>query len=127
MGTTDATPQPHVMPVCFTLDGDAIYTPVDAKPKRTTNLKRVRNVAETGSAAALFDSFDNDDWSRLGWVLVHGTASILRDGREHSRALTLLRERYSQYQEMPLEESPVIAVRADSCISWGHLDIQPDS
>lgn len=127
LGTTDAAPQPHVMPVCFALDGDAIYTPVDAKPKKTTNLKRVRNVAETGRAAVLFDCYDNDDWSRLGWVLVRGAASVLRDGREYSRALALLRERYSQYQDMPLEGSPVIAVRAHSCTSWGSLDIQPDS
>ncbi len=127
LGTADATSQPHVMPVCFALDGDAIYTPVDAKPKKTTNLKRVRNVAETGRAAVLFDRYDNDDWSRLGWVLVRGAASVLRDGREHSRALALLRERYSQYRDMPLEESPVIAVRADSCTSWGSLDMQPDS
>ena len=126
LGTTDATPQPHVMPVCFALDGDAIYTLVDAKPKKTTNLKRVRNVAETGRAAVLFDRYD-DDWSRLGWVLVRGAASVLHEGREHSRALALLRERYTQYRDMPLEESPVIAVRADSCTSWGSLEMQPDS
>ncbi len=127
LGTTDATPHPHVMPVCFALDGDAIYMPVDAKPKKTINLKRVRNIAETGRAAVLFDHYDNDDWSRLGWVLVRGEASVLHDGREHSRALALLRERYSQYRDMPLEESPVIAVRADSCTSWGSREMQPDS
>ena len=109
------------MPVCFALDGDVIYTAVDAKPKKSSNLKRVRNIIETGRAAVLFDRYD-DDWSRLGWVLVRGEASVLRKGSEYSRALELLRERYPQYRDMPLEALPVIVVRADSCASWGRLD-----
>ena len=121
LGTLDSLPEPHVMPICFALDRDMIYTPIDEKPKRTTTLKRVRNIMETGRAAILFDRYD-DDWSRIGWVLVRGTASILHGGREHSRAIRLLRSRYQQYQTMSLETLPIIAVRADRCTGWGNLE-----
>ena len=121
LGTSDSVHEPHVMPICFALDRDMIYTPIDEKPKRTPNLKRARNVMETGRAAVLFDRYD-DDWSQIGWVLVRGTASILHSGQEHCRAISLLRRRYLQYQNMSLETLPIIAIRAGRCTSWGNVE-----
>ena len=66
------------------------------------------------------DRYD-DDWSRIGWVLVRGTASVLHSGEEHSRAISLLRSRYQHCQNMSLETLPIIAVRVDRCTSWGNL------
>ena len=85
------------------------------------DVQGMRNVKETGRAAVLFDRY-NDDWSRIGWVLVRGTASLLDGGREHSRAINLLRSRYPQYQTMSLETLPIIAVRANRCTSWGNIE-----
>ena len=65
------------------------------------------------------DRYD-DDWSRLGYVLIEGHAALLGPGDpEHDQALTLLRERYPQYRTMRLETRPVIAVTPSHVTSWG--------
>ena len=120
LATADRSSQPHVVPICFALDADVVYTPIDRKPKKTLRLKRVRNIEETGRAALLFDRY-HDDWALLGWVLLRGSAALLEDGPEHERAVELLRERYVQYQGMPHREMPVIAFRVERCTSWGNL------
>ena len=72
LATADATGRPHVVPVCFAhLDG-RFYIAIDEKPKRSLRLKRLRNIEENPQVALVFDRYD-DDWSRLGWVLVQGT------------------------------------------------------
>ena len=120
LATADGSSEPHVVPICFALDADVVYTPIYRKPKKTLRLKRVRNIEETGRAALLFDRYD-DDWSLLGWVLLRGSAALLEDGPELERAVELLRERYVQYRGMPLREMPVIAVRVEQCARWGNL------
>ncbi len=71
------------------------------------------------SASLLIDQYD-DDWSQLGYVLLHGHAELLQPGDPlHSQALILLRERYYQYRMMDLESLPVIVITPDSVTSWG--------
>jgi len=70
--------------------------------------------------ALVLDRYD-EDWSRLGWVLIQGTAAVIKGGPEHSRALEALREKYTQYREMALEERPVINVTVKRVSSWGEL------
>jgi PPOX class probable F420-dependent enzyme len=81
--------------VCFALSGDALYITIDQKPKRqpSARLKRLRNMAENPAVALLFDRYD-EDWTRLGWVMLHGRAEILANGAEHDAAQALLRSRY---------------------------------
>ncbi len=43
--------------------------------------------------AIVVDRYD-EDWTRLGWVMLRGRAEILRAGTEHERAQELLRSRY---------------------------------
>ena len=43
LATIGADGRPHVVPVCFVLDGDTVYSAVDRKPKRTTALQRLAN------------------------------------------------------------------------------------
>ena len=38
LATADAAGVPHLVPVVFAVDGDLVYSAVDAKPKRTTAL-----------------------------------------------------------------------------------------
>jgi hypothetical protein len=68
----------------------------------------------------VFDRYD-EDWSRLGWVLVQGNADLLIGGPEYDRALAALRERYAQYRSMALEGRPVITVTVERVSSWGEL------
>lgn len=123
LATADGAGRPHVVPACFALGARGVYITIDEKPKRKTGrpLKRIRNILENPSVALVVDRYD-EDWSRLGWVMVRGSAEILENGDEHDRAQALLRDRYPQYRRMALEDLPVIAVRAERVTSWGNLD-----
>lgn len=122
LATADASGAPHVVPVCFALQGDTLCITIDAKPKRVGGaaLKRLRNIAENPRAAFVVDRYD-EDWSRLGWVMLRGRAEILDAGEEHDAAQAALRARYKQYRAMPLEALPVIALRIARATSWGDL------
>ena len=122
LATADARGHPHVVPVCFAIDAGTLYITIDEKPKRAASrpLKRLRNMMENPPVAFVADRYD-EDWRRLGWVMLRGRAEILADGPEHDRAQTLLRERYAQYRAMQLGELPVIAVRIERVTSWGNL------
>jgi len=118
--TVDAPGWPHVVPVCFTYVGGCFWVAVDEKPKRTSRLKRLRNIEENANVALLFDRYD-DDWRRLAYVLVRGAAAIVPVAQEQPQVLEALRERYAQYAEMRLEERPLIRVRPERVVSWGDL------
>lgn len=121
LATADGDGHPHVVPVCYAFDGARFYTPLDEKPKRVAGneLRRVRNIEARHEASLLIDQYD-DDWSRLGYVLVHGRADLLMpEDAAHAHALVLLRERYLQYQTMKLETHPVIVITPDHVVSWG--------
>lgn len=123
LATADAGGAPHVVPVCFAVDGDNVYITIDAKPKTVAaaGLKRVRNIVENPQVALIADHYDDRDWSRLGWVMVRGPAELLADGAEHDAAQELLRQRYPQYAGMALAQHPVIAIRIARATSWGNL------
>jgi PPOX class probable F420-dependent enzyme len=80
----------------------------------------MRNIAENPRVALVVDRWD-EDWRRLGWVMLRGRADILAEGPEHDRAQALLRARYPQYAGMDLAPLPVIALRVARVTSWGDL------
>ena len=122
LATADASAAPHVVPVCFGLEGDSLYITIDRKPKRESGrpLKRLSNIAENPWVSIVFDHYD-EDWRRLAWVMLHGRAEILTEGDEHRRSQALLQARYRQLAAMQLAELPVIAVRIGRVASWGDL------
>jgi PPOX class probable F420-dependent enzyme len=125
LATADRRGAPHVVPVCFAIEGGALYITIDEKPKRPdVPLKRLRNIAENPAIAVVVDRYD-DDWTRLGWVMLRGRADILTDGAEHTRAQDLLRARYPQLKDMQIASLPVIAVRLERVTSWGNLAAEP--
>src|SRR5262249_5250057 len=75
LATADATGAPHVIPICYALVEGNCYFVVDEKPKRTrTGLKRLRNIAANSQVALVIDDYD-EDWSRLAFLLVLGSAA----------------------------------------------------
>ncbi len=120
LATANAHAHPQVVPVCFAYLDGSFYIAIDEKPKRSLRLKRLRNIEENPLVALVFDRYD-DDWSRLGWVLVQGSGAIITAGTEHERAVAALRERYVQYHAMALEGRPVIRVTVEMVSSWGEL------
>ena len=127
LATADAGGAPHLVPVCFSLDGENIYITIDRKPKRgdPRRMKRLVNIAENPAVALVVDHYE-EDWTRLGWVMVRGRAEVLAGSEEHTRAQNGLRERYPQYRQMQLEDLPVIAIRIERVTSWGQLEAHRD-
>jgi coenzyme F420-0:L-glutamate ligase/coenzyme F420-1:gamma-L-glutamate ligase len=123
LATTDATGVPHVVPVCFVVDGDTLYIAIDEKPKSgdIRRLRRLRNIAENPHVAIVADVYDDNDWSRLGFVLVRGVARVVEASTGNQDALRLLREKYAQYRAMRLEERPLIAIDIGAVAAWGDL------
>jgi PPOX class probable F420-dependent enzyme len=119
LGTADAAARPLVVPVCFAFDGHHVYTAVDAKPKRTRELRRLRNIAENRRVSLLVDQWD-EDWTRLRWVIVEGQADVLTAGPERERALELLLAKYPQYRAMDLPASAGAAIRIapEHVLAW---------
>lgn len=99
-----------------------MYFTIDEKPKRAsgTRLKRMANIRENPHVALVADHYE-DDWSRLGWVMVQGRAEVLDAGEEHDRAQADLRSRYPQLEGMRIEGLPVVAIRIDHATAWGNL------
>ena len=121
LATADLDGHPHLVPVCYAYDGAHFFVPLDEKPKKVdeSKLRRVRNILARHEASLLIDQYD-DDWSHLGYVLVHGKAGLIQaDDALHAQALVLLRERYTQYRSMELERHAVIVITPDNVTSWG--------
>ena len=72
LATADAAGIPNCGPVCFALAGDSVYMTIDRKPKSGRPLKRLRNIAENPNVTLTADYYDDEDWSRLRWVMVRG-------------------------------------------------------
>ena len=100
------------------LPATSVYMSIDRKPKSGRPLKRLRNIAENPHVVLTADHYDDDDWSRLRWVMVRGRAEILESGAEHDDAQRLLRAKYRQYRAMDLAPLPVIAIRIQRVTSW---------
>jgi len=116
LATIDPDGRPHLVPIVFALDGDTLYSAVDAKPKRSRTLRRIENARARPDVTVLVDHYD-DDWSRLWWIRLRGRARVLDDGREAARALGLLCEKYPQYRDEP-PGTPVLAVDVTEVRYW---------
>jgi PPOX class probable F420-dependent enzyme len=119
LATANREALPRLVPVCFTLGDDSLYTAIDEKPKRGRKLRRLSDIVDNPRVEFLADHYV-EEWSELGWVMLGGRAEILDEGPEFEHAVELLKKRYVQYAGMRL--SPVIAVRIDRVRFWGSLD-----
>lgn len=108
--------RPHLVAVVFAVDGDTVYTAVDAKPKRSGRLQRLTNIAAEPAVSLLVDRYC-DDWSQLWWVRADGAAVVHHEGAVLRRGHRLLRAKYPQYASVGLT-GPVIAVAVHRWSSW---------
>jgi PPOX class probable F420-dependent enzyme len=129
LATADAGGAPHVVPICFVLLDDTVYIAIDEKPKTADflRLRRLRNIAENQRVSIVADVYDDEDWSRLGFVMLRASARVIGpegpgDTQEHARAVASLRAKYAQYRAMALDERPVIAADVTAVTAWGRLD-----
>ena len=107
---------PHVVACCFALQGDRLWTAIDAKPKATPRLQRLANVRAHPWASLLVDHYE-EDWDALWWVRVDGSAAVVDDGDELEAGLAALIAKYRQYTSaLPL--GPVIAIEVERWRGW---------
>ena len=118
MVSVDAGGQPHVVPVVFAVDGDWIYSIVDAKPKRSMQLKRLANVAANPRVSLVVDHYD-EDWTTIWWARADGAAQVVEDGPLRDRAIDLLSRKYSQYRrDPPMPFGPAVVIIVHHWRGW---------
>jgi PPOX class probable F420-dependent enzyme len=116
LATVGVDGRPHIVPITFGLEDQTLYFAVDFKPKQTTNLKRLNNIATNPAVSVLIDHYESD-WDRLWWVRLDGTARIVTEPGEVERALNLLAQRYEQYRTSR-PAGPVVAITLERMTGW---------
>jgi PPOX class probable F420-dependent enzyme len=116
LSTVSAQGQPHIVPFTFAVDADQIYSAVDGKPKSTTDLRRLRNIAASPLVTVIADHYD-DDWSALWWARADGRAMVTSDPAAMAAPVRLLAGRYRQYADSP-PAGPLIVITVDRWTGW---------
>jgi PPOX class probable F420-dependent enzyme len=111
LATVSGDGSPHIVPMVFVLDGPRLISAVDAKPKSTTALRRLDNIAVNPFVSVLADRYD-DDWSKLWWARADGWARV-----HETHDLGALVARYEQYRSRP-PTGPVIVIEVDHWSGW---------
>lgn len=114
LATSSSASAPHVIPVCFVLLEDTIFSVIDEKPKSGRRLLRLRNIDQTGRAALVVDEY-HEDWTQLAFVLMRGPARTITT---NAIALEALREKYPQYRDMALEGAEMVEMRVERWTAW---------
>jgi PPOX class probable F420-dependent enzyme len=123
LATVGAAGAPRLVPVTFALlpgrAPDTLVTAVDHKPKTTTRLRRLADVAHEPRVSLLADEYD-DDWTRLWWARADGTARVVEPGGpEHAATARALADRYPQYRERP-PAGPAIIITVTRWSGWSY-------
>ena len=114
---------PHVIPFCFAISGGRIVSVVDGKPKRTTDLKRLRNIRANPRVEVLVDHYE-ENWRRIWWIRARGIAEILEEGPEREEAIDRLVEKYAQYRfERPA--GAVVSILPERWTTWSGDGLDP--
>jgi PPOX class probable F420-dependent enzyme len=120
LATVTPTGLPHIVPITFAALGpDTLVSAVDHKPKRTTALARLANLAANPSVSLLVDHYE-DEWTQLWWARADGHATVLApdpDGGPWAAAAARLTERYPQYAERP-PAGPIIEITVGRWVGW---------
>jgi PPOX class probable F420-dependent enzyme len=116
LATTDSNGNPHLVPVCFAVQNGTIYSAVDAKPKTTPDLKRLRNIEGNPHVTLLVDHYE-EDWAQVWWVRVDGTATV-HDTDDQGKAA--LAAKYTQYTDAQLGR--IVTIQPTKWTSWAYTD-----
>jgi PPOX class probable F420-dependent enzyme len=106
---------PRVLPVTFAVAGEAVWSAIDQKPKRTPEPARLRHLSRRPEAALLVDVYD-DDWTRLAWVQLLGRVDVLPP-RDSPDAMAALAAKYEPYaREAP--PGPLLRLTVERTLHW---------
>jgi PPOX class probable F420-dependent enzyme len=119
--------QPYLVPVVFAFDGNNIFIPIDDKPKKTINLnqlKRVKNIQKNPNISFLIDTYDDEDWNNLSYLIIQGKARIVVNRLKDKNTTTintahsLLSEKYLQYKKLVGMGDSCIVIDIQKVIKW---------
>src|SRR6266851_7798094 len=116
LATVSRDGRPHIVPITFAATDEALYFAVDRKPKKTTDLQRLRNIEANPAVSVLFDHYEAD-WTKLWWVRVDGSARIVIDGALFENGIALLTQRYAPYRSAR-SVGPVVAIAVERMTGW---------
>jgi PPOX class probable F420-dependent enzyme len=111
LATVSGDGSPHLVPMVYALDDDRLISAVDRKPKSTTELRRLDNIAVNPFVSVLVDEY-TDDWSQLWWARADGWARVVDD-----YDLSTLVARYEQYRSEP-PPGPAVVIEVDRWSGW---------
>jgi PPOX class probable F420-dependent enzyme len=109
--------RPHIVPIVFALDGETICSAVDAKPKASGALARLRHIEANPYVSVLVDVY-HDDWTRLWWARADGVAEVVADGPPRDAALRVLRVKFEQYADPRQSFGAAIVIRVERWTGW---------
>ncbi|MEZ5144711.1 MAG: TIGR03668 family PPOX class F420-dependent oxidoreductase [Acidimicrobiales bacterium] len=117
LATMSVTGRIEQVPITFAFDpAGRLVTAIDHKPKTTTRLKRLDNVAANPEVSVVIDHYDDEDWSSLWWVRIRGLARVVEADVDDAAAAALraggvaaLVAKYGQYRDRP-PDGPAIVV-----------------
>jgi PPOX class probable F420-dependent enzyme len=107
--------RPRVLPVTFAVAGDAVWSAIDEKPKRTAEPARLRFLRRRPEAALLVDRYD-DDWSRLAWVQLLGRIEVVSVDSSPD-AVAALAAKYEPYARRT-PPGPLLRLTVERTLHW---------
>ena len=126
--------QPYLVPVVFVFNGYNILIPIDDKPKKTRNsnqLKRVKNIQKNPNISFLIDTYDEEDWNNLSYLMIQGKARIvvdrLKDIDTIKTAHSLLSKKYLQYKNLVGMGDSCIVIDIQKVIKWKYSNKKSNS
>ena len=118
LATVDPDGRPNLVPMVFALEGETLYSSVDAKPKTSRDLRRVENIRQRPDAVTVLADHYDEEWETLWWVRVRARGRLLDAGPDHARALELLGSKYPQHDAATGDQGVVIALDSVSWRGW---------
>jgi PPOX class probable F420-dependent enzyme len=116
--------RPRLVPICFVVADDVVWTPLDEKPKAVADVRslaRVRDIVVRPAVSLLVDRW-SEDWSELAWLRLGGSATMVEPGLVPAEVLDALRAKYPQYRDHDLKHRPALRIELERRTSWGAVD-----
>lgn len=126
LATIPADGRPRLVPICFVVSEDVIWSPIDEKPKSVDDprrLARIRDISRDPRVTLIVDRW-SEDWTELAWLRIEGQAELVAslDG-----VVKALRAKYPQYADHDLAERPMLRIAIERASSWFASAADPDA
>jgi PPOX class probable F420-dependent enzyme len=120
LATIDDNERARLVPICFVLIDDVMWSPIDEKPKSVADprqLARVRDIQARPAVTLLVDHW-SEDWRELAWIRLGGHATLIEPADVPVDVPGALRQKYIQYADHDLEHRPMLHFSIERATSW---------